>query len=111
MRTPFPYSKVNVYVQGNRKSGMTADEAALHQDLALKMRKALGEDLHDAQPGEDSDAQQRRLNLIRQCPGATETRGGVGTGLSNRRRGGVGNDHVDCSRCGVEKAGGCWVQK
>lgn len=30
------------------------------------MRKAMGENLRDAEPGEDQDAAQRRLNLIRQ---------------------------------------------
>eukprot|EP00884_Botryococcus_braunii_P017053 jgi/Botrbrau1/4030/Bobra.0016s0037.1 len=55
--------------EGNRKSGMTADEAALHHDAALKMQKAMGENLQDAQPGEDLDAQQRRLYLIRAVEG------------------------------------------
>lgn len=54
--------------QGTRKGGMNASEAAAHEEIQLKMRKAMGESLRDAEPGEDQDAYQRRLNLIRQRP-------------------------------------------
>ena len=36
-----------------------------YEDKKLKMRKAMGEDLHKAVPGEPEDSRQRRLNLIR----------------------------------------------
>ncbi len=44
---------------------MSAEEAAEHEERALKMRKAMGENLGDAVAGESEDSKQRRLNLIK----------------------------------------------
>ena len=40
-------------------------EQEQHEERKLKLRKAMGEAVHDAPPDETPDAAQRRLNLIR----------------------------------------------
>lgn len=48
---------------------MSFDELAEYEEKKLKMKKAMGENLHDSQPGESVDAKQRRLNLIKAVEG------------------------------------------
>ncbi len=48
-------------------SGLPEADAAALEERALKMRKAMGENLADDVAGESVDSKQRRLNLIR-CP-------------------------------------------
>ncbi|PSC74301.1 nifU chloroplastic [Micractinium conductrix] len=43
---------------------MSADELAEYEDKKLKMRKAMGENLHDSVEGETEDSKTRRLKLI-----------------------------------------------
>lgn len=43
----------------------TEAETQDYEEKKLKMRKAMGEDLHKAAAGETEDSKQRRLNLIR----------------------------------------------
>lgn len=47
------------------KAGLSQADAAQLEDRALKMRKAMGENLADDVAGETVDAKQRRLNLIK----------------------------------------------
>ncbi len=46
-------------------AAMSAAERGEHEDRALKMRKAMGENLGDDVAGEEPSARERRLNLIR----------------------------------------------
>ena len=46
-------------------AAMSAAEREEHEDRALKLRKAMGENLGDDVEGEDVSARERRLNLIR----------------------------------------------
>jgi len=46
-------------------AAMSAAERDEHEDRALKMRKAMGENLGDDVAGEEPSARERRLNLIR----------------------------------------------
>ncbi len=46
-------------------SGLPAADVAVLEERALKMRKAMGENLADDVAGESVDSKQRRLNLIR----------------------------------------------
>ena len=46
-------------------SGLPEADAAALEERALKMRKAMGENLADDVAGESVDSKQRRLNLIR----------------------------------------------
>lgn len=55
---------MRVYFQ-SRASGQAKDDKAEYEELKLKMRKAMGENLHDAIENETLDSQQRRLQLIR----------------------------------------------
>lgn len=48
----------------SRASGQAKDDKAEYEELKLKMRKAMGENLHDAIENETLDSQQRRLQLI-----------------------------------------------
>ncbi|KAL4427165.1 hypothetical protein ABPG77_001169 [Micractinium sp. CCAP 211/92] len=43
---------------------MSADELAEYEDRKLKLRKAMGENLHDDVAGEAEDSRQRRLKMI-----------------------------------------------
>lgn len=43
---------------------MSADELAEHEERKLKLRKAMGENLHDDVAGEAEDSRQRRLKMI-----------------------------------------------
>jgi len=45
--------------------GDVGGERDEHEDRALKMRKAMGENLGDDVAGEEPSARERRLNLIR----------------------------------------------
>ena len=49
-------------------AAMSAAERDEHEDRALKLRKAMGENLGDDVEGEDLSARERRLNLIRCAP-------------------------------------------
>lgn len=53
--------------QGSK--AMTPAEQAIYEEKALKMKKAMGVNLHDPIPGETPDAAQRRLNLIKAVKG------------------------------------------
>ena len=46
-------------------AAMSAAERDEHEDRALKLRKAMGENLGDDVEGENMSARERRLNLIR----------------------------------------------
>ncbi|GAB4813117.1 hypothetical protein N2152v2_000163 [Parachlorella kessleri] len=48
---------------------MTPEQRAAYEEKKLKMRKAMGENLHDAVDGETVDAKTRRLNLIKAVEG------------------------------------------
>ncbi|EIE23413.1 NifU-domain-containing protein [Coccomyxa subellipsoidea C-169] len=50
-------------------SGLPAADVAVLEERALKMRKAMGENLADDVAGESVDSKQRRLNLIRAVEG------------------------------------------
>jgi hypothetical protein len=49
-------------------SGLPEADAAVLEERALKMRKAMGENLADDVAGESVDSKQRRLNMIRCLP-------------------------------------------
>lgn len=53
-------------------SGLPKADAAALEERALKMRKAMGENLADDVAGESVDSKQRRLNMIR-CATAVTT--------------------------------------
>lgn len=48
---------------------MSPAEMAEYEEKKLKMRKAMGENLHDDVQGEEPDSKQRRLNLIKAVEG------------------------------------------
>ncbi len=52
-------------MQGPPKSGLSDADKAVLEERALKMRKAMGENLADDVAGESPDTRERRLNLIR----------------------------------------------
>ena len=52
-------------MQGPPKAGLSQADAAQLEERALKMRKAMGENISDDVAGETVDARTRRLNLIR----------------------------------------------
>ena len=49
-------------------SGLPEADASVLEERALKMRKAMGENLADDVAGESVDSKQRRLNMIRCLP-------------------------------------------
>ncbi len=51
--------------QGPPKAGLSEADAAALEERALKMRKAMGENLSDDVADESPDARTRRLNLIK----------------------------------------------
>ena len=51
--------------QGPLRAGLSEADAAALEERALKMRKAMGENLADDVAGESPDARMRRLNLIK----------------------------------------------
>ena len=55
-------------MQGPPKAGLSQADAAQLEERALKMRKAMGENIADDVAGETPDARTRRLNLIRCVP-------------------------------------------
>ena len=52
-------------MQGPPKAGLSQADAAQLEERALKMRKAMGENISDDVAGETVDARTRRLNLIK----------------------------------------------
>ena len=52
-------------MQGPPKAGLSQADAAQLEERALKMRKAMGENISDDVAGETVDARMRRLNLIK----------------------------------------------
>lgn len=55
-------------MQGPPKAGLSQADAAQLEERALKMRKAMGENIADDVAGETQDARTRRLNLIKCDP-------------------------------------------
>ena len=49
------------WVQGGPKKA----DSETYEEKKLKMRKAMGENLHDAAKEADPDAEQRRLNIMK----------------------------------------------
>ena len=63
------YYEANVSLrQGPPRAGLAEADAAQLEERALKMRKAMGENLADDVAGESPDARTRRLNLIKWVP-------------------------------------------
>ena len=54
--------------QGPPRAGLSEADAGRLEERALKMRKAMGENLADDVAGESPDARTRRLNLIKWAP-------------------------------------------
>ena len=54
--------------QGPPRAGLSEADAGALEERALKMRKAMGENLADDVAGESPDARTRRLNLIKCAP-------------------------------------------
>jgi len=57
--------EAELWATGVSTTTMSAAELAAYEEKKLKMRKAMGENLGDAVPGETRDAAQRRCRLIR----------------------------------------------
>ncbi len=55
-------------MQGPPRAGLSQADAAQLEERALKMRKAMGENLADDVAGESQDTRTRRLNLIKCAP-------------------------------------------
>ena len=55
-------------MQGPPRAGLSQADAAQLEERALKMRKAMGENLADDVAGESPDTRTRRLNLIKFAP-------------------------------------------
>lgn len=56
--------EAELWATGVSTTTMSAAELAAYEEKKLKMRKAMGENLGDAVPGETRDAAQRRCRLI-----------------------------------------------
>jgi Fe-S cluster biogenesis protein NfuA len=61
--------EAELWATGVSTATMSDAERAAYEEKKLKMRKAMGENLGDAVPGETRDAKQRRLDLIRAVEG------------------------------------------